>query len=168
MSSDINKRVERLTTALQRHKDDRGVMADLKRGFSEATADRTWPYLSKWGCDIVNDRERIIYQTVSAAYAVTKGCSTDKGNMGTVCRQLAMGDVRGLDGLETFASRFRRLLTCSSVDELCGHLIGIIKAAAAKRVSINFAQLFSDLWRWTYSDEPKLKWASEYWKVEEP
>ncbi|ODS31182.1 MAG: CRISPR-associated protein Cse2 [Candidatus Scalindua rubra] len=167
MRSD-NKRIERLIIALEKHKDDRGVMADLKRGFSDSTADRTWPYLSKWGCDIVNDRERIIYQTVSAAYAVTKGCSTDKDNynIGTVCRQLAIGDGRGDKKLKTFEARFRRLLTCSSVDEISGHLTGIIRAAAAKNIAINFKRLFKDLWY--YSDNVKLEWASEYWKVEEP
>ncbi len=166
MDEKVGKRMERFISALEKNKakDDRGVMADLKRGFSETTADRSWPYLAKWGCNIVNDRERQIYQLVSASYAVTKGLNINNGNMGDVCRRLAMGDNRGEDGLKSFDARFRRLLTCSSRDELCKHLTGIIKAAATKNIAINFRQLFKDLWYW--SDITRLQWASVYWKVE--
>ncbi|MGR3174806.1 MAG: type I-E CRISPR-associated protein Cse2/CasB [Candidatus Scalindua sp.] len=166
MSVNITEKAKRLIKSLEKRKEDRGVMADLKRGFSETTEDRSWPYISQWGCNIVKNNERLVYQTVSAAYAYSKG-NTGEGNMGTVCRNLAMGSSQGKKGLASFEARFRRLLTCSSVNELSGHLVGIIRAAAAKNIAINFEQLFSDLWWWSYSDKSKLQWASEYWKTEE-
>ncbi|MGR3219374.1 MAG: type I-E CRISPR-associated protein Cse2/CasB [Candidatus Anammoxibacter sp.] len=170
MDEKVDKSIERLMSALDNHKarDDRGVMADLKRGFSENTADRSWPYLAKWGCNITNDRERQTFQLVSASYALTKSCNIDKYNMGDVCRTLAMGDSHNEKekekGLKSFDARFRRLLTCSSRDELCKHLVGVIRAAAVKDIAINFRQLFKDLWYWP--GNVKLYWAEHYWKSE--
>lgn len=160
MNAKVKQRAELLVELLEKRKDDRGVMADLKRGFSETTADRTWPYISRWGCNLVNDRQRIIYQTVTAAYAYCKNV-TQEGNMGTICRKVATGDGKGVDGLKTFETRFRRLLTCSKVDELSGHLGGIIRTAASKKIPLNFAKLFEDLWWW--SNNIKIEWAAEYW-----
>lgn len=160
MSASVKSRAERFVAMLEKRKDDRGVMADLKRGFSETTADRTWPYISRWGCDLVNNRQRIIYQTVAAAYAYCK-IITLKGNLGATCRQIAAGDEKGDEGIKTFETRFRRLLTCSTLEELSVHLVGIIKTAASKNIPLNYTGLFEDLWWW--SNNTKIKWAAEYW-----
>ncbi|RLB95739.1 MAG: type I-E CRISPR-associated protein Cse2/CasB [Deltaproteobacteria bacterium] len=155
----MDEKAKRLLKFLKEHKEDRGMMADLRRGFSEATEDRAWPYVARW-CDLTNDRERIIYQTVMAAYAHHPEVS-EKGNMGHVLRSLAMGDGRGEDGLKTFDGRFRRLLTCNSAQEACQHLIGIIRAVAQKEIRINYICLLKDLWYW--GKRVKLSWASAYW-----
>ena len=138
---------------------DRGMMAALRRGFSEATEDQTWSYLGRW-CDLSNNRQRIIYQTVAAAYA-THPVNAKQGNMGSVLRILAMGDGRGIDGLKSFDMRLRRFLTCDSAQEVCKRLPGIIRAAAQKGITINYAQLFVDLQYW--GRRTRVEWASAYW-----
>ena len=144
---------------LESHKEDRGMMADLRRGFSEATSDRTWPYVASW-CDLANDRMRTIYQTVMASYAYHP-LVTDEGNMGRVMRQIAIGHGGSQEGLKTFDARFRRILTCDSSTEVCQQIGRVIRAAAQKGIPINYTELFKDLWYW--GERVKLRWGSAYW-----
>jgi CRISPR type I-E-associated protein CasB/Cse2 len=155
----MQENAKHLLEYLESHKEDRGVMADLRRGFSEATADRTWPYLASW-CDLTNDRSRTIYQTVMASYAHHPH-TADQGNMGTVLRQIALGAGGGQEGLKTFDARFRRLLICDTSTEVCQQIGRVIRAAAQKGVPINYTELFTDLWYW--GERVKLRWASAYW-----
>jgi len=159
MSENIEERARRFLDYLESRREDRGMMADLRRGLSEATSDRAWPYIAAW-CDITNDRLRYIYTTVAAAYAANPE-PTDKGNMGYLLRRIAMGTGTGEDALKTFDGRFRRLLSCDTVQELCAHLRGVIKAAAQRGIPVNFVNLFRDLRYW--SDAVKRRWAAQYW-----
>ncbi len=143
-------------------RDDRGALADLRHGFSRATEYRTWPHIANW-CDLANDRERRIWTTVAAGFA-THGKSVRGGNMGTTLRRIALSDAEGKkpdDALTTFDARFRRLLTCSSAEEVCDHLVGVIRAAERKDAPIDFEQLYTDLRYW--GDKVRVRWASCYW-----
>jgi CRISPR type I-E-associated protein CasB/Cse2 len=155
----MEEKAQRLLEYLQNHKEDRGMMADLRRGFSETTADRAWPYVANW-CDLANDRMRNIYQTVMASYA-HHPVVTDKGNMGQVMRQIAMGEAGGKEGLNTFEARFRRILTCDTAIEACPQVGRVIRVAARKGIPINYTELFKDFWYW--GERVKLRWASAYW-----
>lgn len=155
----MEQKAENLMTYLQEHKENRGMMADLKRGFNTASEDRAWPYVATW-CDLTSDRQRTIYQTIMAAYAHHPEVG-NHGNMGHVLRTIAMGDNRGEKGLKTFDGVFRRLLTCDSAEQVCVRIRGVIRAAAQKSIRINYAQLFKDLWYW--GERTKLQWASAYW-----
>ena len=162
--SEIQDRASRFLAALQARQEDRGFMADLRRGFSEATADRTWPHIAPW-CDLTNTRQRIIYQTISAAFS-TQSQTTKKGNMGDLMHNLAVGDGHGEEGLKTFDGRFRRFLSCASAREVCTRLPGVIRAAAARNIPLNHVQLLVDLWSWDWGDHAKLRWARAYWSRE--
>jgi len=142
---------------------DRGALADLRRGFSETTEHRAWPYISPW-CDLNNPRERAIWLTIAAGFATLEK-TTNSGNMGTTLRALALGDGRrkAEEAVKTFDGRFRRLLTCHTAEELCAHLPGIIRAAKQKRVDINFRHLHQDLRYW--GEKVKIRWAANYWGV---
>lgn len=142
---------------------DRGTLADLRRGFSSGTAYRCWPYISKY-CDLRKDRERIIWQTIAAGVA-TNGNACDTGNLGTTLRKIALvgGSGKVEDALSTFDSRFRRLLSCAKGTDVCLYLPGIIRAAKSKNnIPINYAHLFNDLSYW--GERVKLRWASAYWE----
>ena len=76
-------------------------------------------------------------------------------------QRIAIGNGKSKDGLATYEARFRRLLSATSAEELCGFLPGIIKTANVKGVGINFYQLYKDLIYW--SERTKVEWASEYW-----
>jgi CRISPR type I-E-associated protein CasB/Cse2 len=170
---DIKKssRIDNFLGWLQDHADNRGIMADLRRGFSEATAHRAWPYLTPW-CNLKDERDRFIWQTIAGGFATLES-SEEFGNIGTTLRRLAIGERRQKtevnEALKSFDGRFRRLLTCHTAQEVCGHLPGIIRAAKQKGVGVNLRQLFWDLVRWNGEkrDVVRVKWAAEYWGTPE-
>ncbi len=151
--------IEGLMKFLQENKVDRGVMADLRRGFSKATESRAWPHIAPF-CDLRSPRDREIVQTIAAGFA-TVGESANCGNMGETMHKIATEDGKGNDGLKTFESRFRRLLSASSAEEVCGFLPGTVRTAKTKGVAVNFYQLFNDLQFWC--DKVKIQWAASYW-----
>jgi CRISPR type I-E-associated protein CasB/Cse2 len=155
-------RNDRFITYLRSRLDDRGFLADLRRGFSEATADRAWPHIAPW-CNLTKERERTIFQTVGAAFA-TQPDTAEQGNMGHVMHRIAVGDGSVQDGLATFDSRFRRFLSCTSAQQVCARLPGIIRTAATKNIPINHSQLLNDLWYW--NERTRIEWAAAYWKTE--
>ena len=157
--ADLNEQAAAFVADLQACREDRGLMANLRRGFSEATADRAWPYIARW-CNLEKDRQRTIFQTVAASFAFNPE-SVSEGNMGTTMNRLAMGDERGLNGLKTFETRFRRFLSCDTVFEVCDRLPTVIRTTKAKAVAINHEELFKDLHYW--GDRVKVRWANAYW-----
>jgi CRISPR type I-E-associated protein CasB/Cse2 len=148
-----------LVERLSQLRDDRGAMANLRRGLSPATEDRAWPWIARW-CDITNERQRTIYTAVAAAFA-THPETADQGNMGTVMREIAQRNQKGDDGLKTFEAHFRRFLNCHSYQEVCERLPGVVRMAKQQGISIDYRQLFLDLCYW--GDRVKIRWAAAYW-----
>lgn len=144
--------------------DDRGAMADLRRGFSPTTEHRAWPHVALW-CDLTRERDRRILVTVAAGFAVHGRCGGEAaGSMGKALRELATAGGRGLDGLATFDGRFRRFLSCATAQEVCDHLPGVIRAAERKGVAVDFSRLSNDLHYW--GEHVKVRWARDYWGSE--
>lgn len=141
---------------------DRGPLADLRRGFSKATETRAWPYIARF-CDLNDDRLRTAFQTVGAAWATHPlNDDSEYANIGTVLRRIAQQQSgKESDVLSTFEARFRRLLACSSREELCLHLKAVIQAAKAKDIPISYRNLIKDIYFW--NDSVKLRWAQQYW-----
>ena len=156
---DLAERAAAFVADLTARREDRGLMADLRRGFSSATADRAWPYLARW-CDLTHDRQRVIYQTVAAGFA-TNPETTTEGNMGDTMRALATGKVPGEDGLKTFEARFRRFLSCDTISDVSQRLPTVIRATQARGIPINHRRLLEDLHYW--GDRVKIRWAGAYW-----
>jgi CRISPR system Cascade subunit CasB len=156
--SKTEERADKLMAFLLKNKDDRGMMADLRCGFSEAKAHRCWPHVAQL-CDLEKEWSRIPVQTVCAAFA-THSESAGAGNTGTTLREIAQGN--GKDGLASFEGRFRRLLTCDTLQELCERLPSVIRVAKAKGVPVNYRQLYCDICRWEKWDI-KIRWAAAYW-----
>jgi CRISPR type I-E-associated protein CasB/Cse2 len=144
-------------------REDRGALADLRHGFSDATAHRAWPYVARY-CDLARERDRVIWLTVAAGTATQKDTGLNvKGNLGTTLRLIA-GDgkkPKSVD-LKSYDARFRRLLTCSDAEDLCIHLPSVLRTAARKGASVNYERLFWDLCKW-HKEEIGVQWASEYW-----
>jgi CRISPR system Cascade subunit CasB len=155
----IEKRSGRLLEHLKRLRDDRGAMANLRRGFSPATEHRAWPWVAQW-CDLNDDRLRAIVTSVAAAFATHPELATE-GNLGLTMREIAHGRDGGEKALESFEPRFRRFLTCQLSADVCQRLPGVIRAAAQRGVGINYRQLFIDLCYW--GDRVKLRWAEAFW-----
>lgn len=150
---------------------DTGAMADLRKGFSPATAPYAWRHISRF-CDVLtNSRSRTICETVGAAFAThpmfqESDSRTKTPNMGTVMREIAIKRADDKDKARTiFEPRFRRILTCDSAKEVCSLLRGVISAAKQKEIPIPYESLLTDLLRWDrYGQDVKVSWASEFWK----
>lgn len=167
--SKIQKFMERLERYVQQ--DDRGALADLRRGFSRISENRAWPYISGWCSNLADDKDRNIWLIVGAGFAAHGRTARQFGNMGKTLRMIAKGDDpnRVHEALKSFEGRFRRLLTCTTTQELCCHLPGIIRAAKQKEVSVDFEKLFWDLLLWENPEKKiKLKWAEAYWASDTP
>jgi CRISPR type I-E-associated protein CasB/Cse2 len=162
----MDRKIDRFLNELRGYvaRKDRGALADLRRGFSKATAHRAWPYLARW-CDLMDNGERAIWLTIAAGFATLE--ETGKaGNMGATLRGIAIGDrKKKAEALKSFDGRFRRFLTCRSAEEVCERLPGVLRTAKQKSVGVDFRQLWEDLDNW--GEDAKVRWAKGYWSVTE-
>ena len=134
--------------------DNRGVLADLRRGFSDATAVRVWPHIGKF-CG--SETERLVFRTVAACYATNPLNDADKKiNFGTSARKLKAE-------FPTFETTFQRLLNCRRREDVCKRLQGVVLAMKAKNVAVNWRRLTWDLLCW--NDRVKTRWAAQFWPV---
>ena len=156
--STLKESADKLLEFLYSNEKDRGVMADLRCGFSSAREYRAWPHIAAY-CELDNDWSRIPVQTVCAAFA-TQPHTSNTGNLGTTLRNIAPSTDK--EGLASFEGRFRRLLTCETKYELCQRVPQIIRAAKAKEVPVNHYQLYCDICRWEKWNV-KIQWAAAYW-----
>ena len=158
-------------------KDDRGYLAELRRGMSETTQDQAWEHLIPYCGDFDTDAaHRAVWCAVGglAALLVPDGLVSNEpwSNLGTTMRSIAKGgEGDEAKALKSFEPKFRRLLSCLDSGSLCELAVGIGRTAAVKRVPVNLRTLFWDLWNW---DDPvkregiRLKWAKQYFRVFEP
>ena len=172
--SDIKKLLADIQRAADPVRGDRGMLAALRRGLSEATEHYAWPYLAPC-CDLADARERIVWLTIAGAAALLALDGLIRsyrgvGNLGATMRYLAIGkDNKEADKkLASFENRFRRLLTCRTREDLCRHLPSVIRAAAAKEVPVDLELLFWDIQKWERTEEPtvRVQWAKVYWMVQ--
>lgn len=158
----VESPADRYIAYLGRFRDNRGAMADLRHGFSEATSYRAWPHIAAW-CDLTSDRERVIAITVAAGFATHGGTDAKAGNMGRTLRRVAQGESGSDKGLASFDGRFRRLLSCNDPIEMCPMLVGILRAAERRGVGVDYSQLYRDLTYWTHDTKAKVRWAASFW-----
>ena len=159
-------------------RDDRGTLAELRRGLSVTTRERAWEHLVPFCKDFDSDENhRAIWCTIGglAAELIPDGLSSKESwnNLGTTMRTLAKGCGEGDDtkALKSFEPKFRRALSCGDTQTLCEIVVGIGRAAAVKGITVNLKALFWHLWNWSDQDrreEIRLKWAKQYFGVFEP
>lgn len=104
-----------------------------------------------------------VYETVAGCFSLHPVVlAPNIGNFGDTMREV-MGD-KMREEKETH-TRFRRLLACSDGHEICEHVRHAIRLTKSRPdpVSVNYRQLFTDLWWW--NDWTKIAWAKAYWKV---
>lgn len=169
--NDISELLGKIQHAASPGREDRGMLAALRRGFSETTEQYAWPYLAPY-CPMTDPKQRAIWLTIAAAKATLAPDGLDRaglgvGNLGATMRHLALGDSKKKedDALASFEARFRRLLTCQTVEELCKHLVGVIRAASAKSKPVDLKGLFWDLQAWEDRSQRdvRVEWAQGYW-----
>ena len=150
----------RFLAKLRKIANDRGKMAALRRGASEATKRQAWPVIHSLGEDLRNHAAC----TIGALYAEHPVEDNDAFSFGVTCRRIALKDGDGLEIPVSFQRRFLRLLACDTADEVAGQLRAWIRFASTKGVGVNFERLFNDLAYWEKSaDEIRVRWATGFW-----
>lgn len=159
-------------------KDDRGTLAELRRGLSETTQDQAWEHLIPHSSDFAENADhRFVWCTIGglAALLISEGLSSSEpwNNIGTTMRLLAKGGGENDEtkALKTFEPKFRRVLSCDDTRSLCEIVVGIGRTAVVKGISMNLKALFWDMWNWNDQDKReriRLQWAKQYFKVIEP
>lgn len=147
---------------LEENKEDRAVMAHLRRGLGKppGTVVEMFPYVSRYfeGKGPADDAKFII----SSLFAWHQQ-STDKGNMGDHFRKIS--NAFGQEN-ESAERRFRALLN-AHFDSLHYHLRQAVGLAKSKDVPINWSQLYRDIINWSRPERFVQKnWAKAFWAPE--
>ena len=140
---------------LEKRKQDRGVMADLRCALIPAKRFRAYPYLARFG-GIDSPNARVI-QTIAGLYA-HHPVTASTGNIGLLCSRMCSKEEDRTTG--AMAKRFQYLLAASR-EEICERIIRIILRAKAERLAVNYQQLYTDLLYW--NDRVKTRWAAAFW-----
>lgn len=153
-----------LLERLHKHKDDRGMMANLRCVLVENKKHRAWPALNRLGVAI-NDN---VLAFIAGLYA-THPEVTSTGNFGNTCKTIEQmrGDKRGDDNkLTPTERRFQHLLASERGDELNHRVLRMVLMAKAQGVPINYEKLETDLKFW--GDRTKTEWAIAFWALGAP
>ena len=166
--------IDRFLREVAFRKDDRGYLAELRRGLSITTQHQAWEHLIPYCPDFEQPVVCAIWCTVGglAALLVPDGLVSSESwnNLGTTMRELAKGTDTGDTAkvLKTFEPKFRRLLSCNDTVSLCEMIVGIGRTASVKDVRVNLIRLFWDLRNWDdpdKRDKTRLSWAKQYFCV---
>jgi CRISPR type I-E-associated protein CasB/Cse2 len=158
-------------------KDDRGYLAELRRGLSKSTQEQAWEHLIPFCEKFEDSSKRAIWCVIGGLAALlvpNRLDSTDpRSNLGATMRTLAKGNGEGDEAkaLKSFEPKFRRALSCGETLSLCEFVVSIGRTAAMKGVPMNLKGLFWDLWNWDDPDKRdaiRLRWARQYFRVVEP
>lgn len=160
---------------IRARREDRGFLSRLRRGLVPATEDRAWGILAVQGFNFSDPVKRKVWQTVGAVAAqmVADNALVVEGwtNLGSVLRALAWVNGKPSESTaRTYDTKLRRLLNCSSTEELCDLAVGVCRMAAAKGVPVNCRQLYFDLNGWNDPDrreKTRVNWAIQYHRPQE-
>ena len=155
---------------------DRGPLARLRRGLSEATQHEAWMVLGACFGDLAVGHP--VFQTVAGCFAlhpadwekVAAGDREEVWNFGGTQREIFIRSEKDrnrayerLHSVKEPHTRFRRLLACGSRDEICEHIRHAVRLARSREVPVDYRKLLEDLWWW--NDQVKIEWANSYWQV---
>lgn len=149
-----------LISFLEKHAEDRAMLAELRRGLGKAPGEAPgmYPFVIPF---IHDEREEPNIYLVAALFALHP-MSARSGNMGDHLR--AHAAAAGND--DATARRFVQLLRQrrASLDTPLRQHINLLKS---KDVAVNWHQLMHDLGAWSHhSHFVQKNWARTYWKSE--
>lgn len=161
---EVQKLADRLVGQLERWhaEQNRGPLARLRRGLSDATEQEGWPVLGRLFGELAVGHP--VFETVAGCFALYPFEQAPRiGNFGeTMLKTMPAEKMRDEKEPHT---RFRRLLACDSQDDICQHIRHAVRLAKSKDSPVNYRQLFADLWWWEIHSRIKVEWAKAYWQV---
>lgn len=149
-----------LLERLDRFKDNRGMMANLRCILVNSKKHRAWPVLHRLGVRVEDE----IAAFIAGLYATHPDVSSN-GDFGKTCKVIERqrdeksGDDSKLTPTER---RFQHLLSAEPGEELRQRTLRMVLMAKAQGVPVNYEQLLQDMKGWQWG-EVKTKWAASYW-----
>lgn len=147
--------------ALNGLRDQRGRLAELRRGLSQTSFYAALPTLISIGGNV----DSIVDRTIAGFFALHP-LEAETPSLGATWRELRYRAYNTLPEIDkdrtSFEHRFTRLLACSTKHELCEHLRHFILRAKSEGIGINYIVLHEDITHWEWS-RIRLKWAKDYW-----
>ncbi len=160
-----------VTYALQRCQNDTGYAAKLRKADNPDTASQAWDLLLNYGIDITREHDLRAFALIGAALSRSKANADGPKNLGGALKACLGKDEKPEES--SIALRLRRILACSSQEELCLVLRPLLNLIAAKSESKNplcFAQLLKEIHWFGYDEEEtqriKLRWAQDFYAPE--
>lgn len=154
------ERAAQFVGALRKAKSDRGKMSALRRGLIDNPKMHVdaWPVIADLGGDIRNPSHMAV-----AAFYATHPEESNARNFGETCRIISTGSDKKI--IDSFETRFRRLLASNEVEDLIAQLRSWVRFAAGNGIGINYENLLLDLhfWPWT-AERTRIQWAASFWK----
>jgi len=147
-----------LLERLHKHKNNRGLMANLRCVLVDNKKHRAWPALNRLGVAIKDDNSAYI-----AGLFATHPEETSAGNFGATCKAIEQkrGEERSDDSkLTSTERRFQHLLAAERA-ELYGRILRLVLMAKSQGVPVNYEKLIPDLKFW--GNRTKTEWASVFW-----
>ena len=144
-----------------RVKTDTAFRAVMSRADNPAFESAAWEYLIPY-CNIEHDFERIPFALVGAAIARIRPEKDGNAEIGTAFDSICSSQV----DRERESIRFRRLIACESVLDICTVLRPILQYLNSKGAPINFSQLLNDLIYW--NQRIKIRWATQFYRQYTP
>jgi CRISPR type I-E-associated protein CasB/Cse2 len=154
----------KLLDYVREHKDNRGLMAELRHSLRPTLEDRTWRVLGAFAL-LQGTWEEKAQILVAKLYALHPKESEEKGtgNFGKTCRALC-GEGENPSDLEAppgpMGRRVQRLLAAERED-LEPMLVRLVAYAKSKEIPVDYTQLEKDLRYW--GKETRLRWAEAFW-----
>jgi len=160
---------ESLLGELRKHKDNRGVMANLRCALVDSKRQRAWPLLARFH-GIGEDFRALTVQYVAGFYA-THPNDCDGKDFGYSCRCLVdeeeLKKIANAAEVGPVSRRFQHLLAAAG-EEIFSRTLRFVMRCKAKDVSIDYLQLFNDLIQWQDSPESvRTRWARSFWAPRE-
>ena len=146
---------------LKRMKGDSAFRSALRRADNPDTEYQSWEYLSgRGGCDLEKPWERLPFALISAAVARSELNMDGYLGIGKAIAACYKDDGNNSDAAK---SKLRRLIACSSIEEVCSVLRSLLRLIESKGVRLKYGQLLDELIYFGEGERAKIKWASDFY-----
>ena len=151
-----------LLERLHKHKDDRGMMANLRCVLVDNKKHRAWPALNRLGVKIDDKPSAYI-----AGLFATHPDETSAGNFGATCKIIEQRRRERTDDnkLTPTERHFQHMLTAEMEAELYHSVRRMVLMAKSQGVPINYGQLATDIRFFFNDDRIKTEWAIGFWDL---
>ena len=153
---------------------NKGFRARMRRADNPALEYQSWEILSRFNIDLEYEEQRLPYALIAAAIAQDKQEANGDLTIGSAIYRACYQDKdskknKGTDGKSDENNpayvRFRRLLGCDNVQEVCQVLRPLLKLIQSRVTQpLNYVALLKNLTWFNYDpQQAKARWATQFY-----